>query len=126
MTGRRSRDKGARFEREVVNTFQAEGIVAERVPLSGAAGGKYIGDISVPVMGVDRTLECKKRADGFKEIYAWKADHYGVVIAADRKPALMVVTLEAFIDLVHAAEQWKRAETPGRQAEPADAQGRAA
>jgi Holliday junction resolvase len=114
--GKASRDKGARFEREVVNTFQSEGIAAERIPLSGAAGGKFVGDVSVPILGIDRTLECKKRADGFREIYGWLSEHYGLVIAADRKPALMVLTLERFIDILHAAEQFKSADVPGRAA----------
>ena len=35
--GKASRRKGDRFEREIVALFQAHGIAAERVPLSGAA-----------------------------------------------------------------------------------------
>src|SRR4051812_19739032 len=44
MSGRRSRDKGARVERAIVNALQTGGFAAERVPLSGAAGGRYSGD----------------------------------------------------------------------------------
>jgi Holliday junction resolvase len=39
MSGRRSRAKGARTERGVVNALKASGIAAVRVPLSGAFGG---------------------------------------------------------------------------------------
>ena len=45
MSGKASRDKGARREREFVKLLKKEGIKAERVPLSGACGGSYSGDI---------------------------------------------------------------------------------
>ena len=38
MSGRRSRGKGARTERSIVNALKANGIAAARVPLSGAVG----------------------------------------------------------------------------------------
>ena len=40
MSGRRSRSKGVRTERGIVNALQANGIAAVRVPLSGAVGGR--------------------------------------------------------------------------------------
>ena len=36
MSGRRSRGKGDRAERSIVNALKANGIAAVRVPLSGA------------------------------------------------------------------------------------------
>ena len=39
--GRMSRTKGGRVERELVNKLKESGIAAERVPLSGAAGGTF-------------------------------------------------------------------------------------
>lgn len=39
MSGRRSRDKGARVEREMVERHRNMRVACERVPLSGAAGG---------------------------------------------------------------------------------------
>jgi Holliday junction resolvase len=44
MSGRRSRSKGARTERGIVKVLQANGIAAVRMPLSGAAGGRFAGD----------------------------------------------------------------------------------
>ena len=44
MSGRRSRSKGARTERRIVNALQANGMAAVRVPLSGAVGGRFAGD----------------------------------------------------------------------------------
>ena len=71
MSGRRSRDKGAKVERAIVNALQAGGFAAERVPLSGAAGGRYSGEIVLPLLGRDLCLEAKARADGFRELYGW-------------------------------------------------------
>lgn len=105
--GRASRDKGARTEREAVRILQEHGLSAERVPLSGASGGRYAGDVSVPVLGVDRTLECKCRADGFKQIYAWLADNYGLILRADRAQPLIAIRLRDFAELAIAAGRWQ-------------------
>jgi Holliday junction resolvase len=54
MSGR-SRVKGARTERSIV----ASGIAAVRMPLSGAAGGRFAGDIVLPLMGRDLCVEVR-------------------------------------------------------------------
>ena len=41
--GSKERNKGLRVEREIVQKLKDVGIPAERVPLSGAAGGSYTG-----------------------------------------------------------------------------------
>ena len=105
--GKAQRDKGARFERHVVHVLQDHAIGAERVPLSGAAGGSYSGDVSMPLMGKDMTLECKKRKDGQKQIRAWLGDNYGLVLGADRKEDLVVIRLTDFAKLVACAEKGK-------------------
>jgi Holliday junction resolvase len=51
MSGHRSRSKGARTERSIVNALQASGIAAVRVPLSGSVGGRFAGDIVLPLVG---------------------------------------------------------------------------
>ena len=43
MSGRRSRSKGVRTERSIVNALKVSGIAAVRVPLSGAVGGRFAG-----------------------------------------------------------------------------------
>jgi len=48
MTGRRSRDQGARIERGIVRALMAQGFAAVRVPLSGVAGGRFAGDVVMP------------------------------------------------------------------------------
>jgi hypothetical protein len=60
--GRRSRDKGNRAERALVHLLQAAGFAAERIPLSGSAGGRFTGDITVPLLGLDRRVEVSAAA----------------------------------------------------------------
>jgi Holliday junction resolvase len=105
--GKASRDKGARGERLFVRLLQEQGIAAERIPLSGAAGGSFTGDITVPVMGIDRKFECKLRADGFKEIYKWLEGNTGLFLKSDRRTPLVVLRMSEFLDLLLTAEGHK-------------------
>jgi Holliday junction resolvase len=91
--GRKSRDKGNRTERAIVKSLQDRGFAAERIPLSGAAGGSFVGDISVPVCGIDRVVEVKCRANGFRELYSWLESRDFLIVKADRKEALVVVRM---------------------------------
>ena len=93
MSGRRSRTKGARTERSIVNALQANGIAAVRVPLSGAVGGRFAGDIVLPLMGRDLCVEVKARADGFRELYCWLNERDVLIVKADRQEPLVVVRL---------------------------------
>ena len=93
MSGRRSRSKGARTERSIVHALLANGIAAVRVPLSGAVGGRFGGDIVLPLMGRDLCVEVKARADGFRELYSWLDERDVLIIKADRQEPLVVVRL---------------------------------
>jgi len=97
--GKASRDKGCRFERSVVAVLQAAGLGGERIPLSGAAGGSFCGDITVPVNGIDRRLECKVRRSGFAQLYNWLPGNFALVIARDRSEPLVVMRLADFAAL---------------------------
>ena len=108
MTGGRSpRDKGNRAERVIVRLLQEAGLAAERVPLSGAAHGRFSGDISVPLLGVDRRVEVKVRADGFREIYKWIDGADLLILRADYRMPLVVMRLPLAIEIARTAEQNK-------------------
>jgi Holliday junction resolvase len=92
--GRRSRDKGNRAERAIVKFLQDRGFAAERVPLSGAAGGSYRGDLTVPILNVDRVVEVKVRANGFRELYGWLEDRDLLIVRADRQQPLVIIPLK--------------------------------
>lgn len=98
--GRRSKQKGDRMEREVVNRFLAAGVSSERVPLSGAAGGSYTGDLTVVVNNQDWLGECKARADGFRQQYDWLEGNRLLFLKADRRATLVCMTLEDFITII--------------------------
>ena len=68
MPGKHSRNKGAAYEREIVNCLKDNGIKAERIPLSGAMKGNYSGDIKLgPVLGY--IGECKRTKKKLTHIY---------------------------------------------------------
>ena len=92
--GKAPRDKGNRAERAIVRYLQDHGFAAERVPLSGSAGGSYFGDLIVPVLNVDRVVEVKVRANGFRELYRWLIDRDILIVRADRSEPLVVVPLK--------------------------------
>ena len=106
--GRASRQKGNRTERAIVRLLQEHGFAAERVPLSGAARGRFGGDVSVPVLGVDRRVEVKCRGDGFRELYKWLNGADLLIVRADRCEPLVVIPLKLAVEIAAAAEQHGR------------------
>jgi Holliday junction resolvase len=99
MSGKYSRNKGARFEREVVNFLKSEGMRANRVPLSGAMEG-FKGDVLVQTR-VDQPLmhfECKSLANGFKFVYESLGDNDALCIRADRQEPLIVLKLSKWTE----------------------------
>jgi len=105
--GRASRQKGNRAERALVRALQDRGFAAERVPLSGAAGGRYCGDLTVPLLGVDRTVEVKVRARGFAQLYDWLDGRDLLVVRADRRDPLVILPFKLAVAIAAAAERNK-------------------
>lgn len=105
--GKFSRDKGLRTERLVVNTAQEAGFAAERIPLSGSAGGRFACDVSMPLLGQELRGEVKCRAAGFIEIYKWLNGSDFLVIKADRQEPLVVVPLKFALRIAEIAERNK-------------------
>jgi Holliday junction resolvase len=103
--GRSSREKGNRFDRHLVRFFQDHGLASERVPLSGSAGGSYKGDLIVPILGRDRCIEAKHRADGFRELYTWLDQRDILIVKADRQDPLIVIRLRDAIEIAATAER---------------------
>jgi Holliday junction resolvase len=101
--GRKSRDKGNRAERAIVKFLQERGLAAERVPLSGSAGGSYLGDLTVPVIGVDRVIEVKVRAKGFSQLYDWLIDRDILIVRADRSEPLVILPLKLAAEIAAKA-----------------------
>ena len=95
----RSAEKGSRFERDCVHKLQALGIRAERVPLSGAAGGSYSGDLIVQ----GQRIECKTRKRAWLDLFGWLPGNHALFIKADRTDTLVVMSLETYAELLKGA-----------------------
>lgn len=101
MSGRHSRNKGAGYERELVNAFKGAGLVSRRVPLSGATSYAK-NDVEVDAgfaPGVTYSGECKRRESLpviFKEIEG--ADF--LAVRADHGETYIVMRLPMFVDLL--------------------------
>ena len=104
MSGRKPRDKGNRAERAIVRYLQDKGFAAERVPLSGAAGGSYLGDLSVPALGRDLCVEVKVRATGFTPFYAWLDKRDILIVKRDRSEPLVVLPMRLAAEFLAATE----------------------
>lgn len=91
-----------------MRALQDKGFAAERVPLSGSAGGRYCGDLTVPLLGVDRIVEVKVRARGFSQLYDWLEGRDLLVVRADRRKPLVVVPLKFALEVAIAAERGRR------------------
>lgn len=94
--GKASRDKGGRREREFVNHWRALEVRAERVPLSGAAGGSYTGDVDWYPLGRDEAplvgeIKARKEGAGFKTLTRWLGANDFLILHADHSERLYVV-----------------------------------
>lgn len=107
---RKSRDKGQRIEREIVQRHKDIGVHAERVPLSGAAGGSYTGDVLIHYRPLPNTsvlggyivptrkgppliaeVKARKNGSGFATIEGWLAENDVLFLRRDRADPLVVI-----------------------------------
>ncbi|TXH52878.1 MAG: hypothetical protein E6Q97_14530 [Desulfurellales bacterium] len=101
MSGRASKRKGSKIEREFVELHRALGLDAKRVPLSGAAAG-WKGDIKVIVRGREITGEVKARGDGsgFKTLKRWLGENDALFLREDRADGMVVLPMRTWAWLV--------------------------
>jgi hypothetical protein len=109
--GRSPRQKGNRAEAAIVRFLQSKGLSAQRVPLSGAAGGRFAGDVCVDLLGISRTLEVKARARAFGSIYRWLANADLLIVRADRREPLCILPLWLASEIAAEAEGLARKDT---------------
>ncbi len=104
--GKPSRDKGLRRERGVVELHRAQGVHAERVPLSGASRYRGNGaDIDVYARGRDAAplvAEVKARGDGmgFRTLERWLGDNDALFLWRDRAAPLVLLPLHVWLELL--------------------------
>lgn len=110
MSGKRSRDKGARREREMVHKLNALGVKAERVPLSGAVKFRNtestdldyypFGDSEAPWVS---EVKARANGEGFKTIESWLDDADTLFLMRDRQTPLVVLPWARFAELLMTA-----------------------
>ena len=106
--GKRSRDKGARVERKMVDWFESIGIKAQRVPLSGgmkmrnSLGEEFKDDLSCSLNGWLFRTEVKARAGakGWQTIKKWLGEADMLALIEDRTDPLMVIPWHIFTELI--------------------------
>jgi Holliday junction resolvase len=101
MNKRGSRIKGSRIEREIVQKHKDAGVFAERVPLSGAAGGSYSGDV---VIDHDLRAEVKARSggSGFQTLERWMGDNDLLFLRKDRAEPMVAMPWSTYEKLITA------------------------
>lgn len=82
--GKRARSSGARMEREAIQELAALGVQIEKLPVSGRGRARGRGG-DAHVEGLGR-VEIKGRAGGFRTIYRWLGDYFGLIVRAKAEP----------------------------------------
>ena len=102
MGGRASRQQGDRIERELVALHREAGVEAQRVPLSGAAGGLYSGDLVIQASTGQLKAEVKARAsgEGFKTLEGWLGGNDLLFLRRDRAAPLVVLPWPVYLRLL--------------------------
>ena len=96
--GRASKRKGSRVERLAVKLFNEIG-EARRIPLSGSIEG-WKGDIDIRINDKRFVAEVKGRANGWKQIDKWIAEHDMLLLKPDNKPFYVIFTEDSFKQFV--------------------------
>ena len=115
--GRFAKAKGDRLEREIVDLLRSHGLKAQRVPLSGAAGGSFTSDVVLTLQGKQFRIEAKHRGNGFQTIYSWLGNNDGLVIRADRQEPLICLPLKTIASLFSTLKDREEKEVSKRSAE---------
>ena len=97
--GKMQRNKGARVENELVHAHIDDGIPCQRVPLSGAAGGSFGGDL---VIAGRFRAEVKARAsgEGFTTLERWLGENDVLLLKRNRAAPLVVLPWNVYTKLM--------------------------
>lgn len=83
MIPRGPRRKGSRIEREIVQAHRDRGIHAERVPLSGAVGGSFTGDVVIAGR-LRAEVKARRSGSGFATLERWLGENDCLFLRRDR------------------------------------------
>lgn len=95
--GSKSREKGKRGERSIVNLFKRHGFFAQRILNSEAVGGDP-GDVKTSC--IDLPIEVKHRERIPKCLWEWLEGKGALAIKRNHYPWLIVMDAEEFVRLL--------------------------
>ena len=104
--GRSTRNKGLRVEREIVDRHKSLNIKAERVPLSGAAGGSFKGDVCIGDRPFRAEVKARKTGDGFKKLEQWLGDNDMLFLKRNNKLPMVTLSWDTYMILISQSEKW--------------------
>ncbi len=90
------------IEREVVNLHRERGIEAERVPLSGAAGGSFAGDVVI-AQRIRAEVKTRGNGSGFVTLEKWLGRNDALFLRRDRADPLVVLPARTWFALLDRA-----------------------
>jgi len=107
--GKFSRDKGARYERKIVNILRENNIDAARVPLSGSAGGNFAGDVDIRISGkkIRAEVKSRKNGSGFTTINKWLGDNDLLFCIANNQEPMAIMPMTTLIKLMSNDQELK-------------------
>jgi hypothetical protein len=106
VSGSRHRRKGSRIEREHVAALRELGLDAERVPLSGGAGGSFAGDVVIrlPIGELRAESKARKAGAGFATLGRWLGGLDLLILRRDRTAPMVVLPWSTFTRLLRACK----------------------
>lgn len=101
----RNKARGTRFEAEIRQKLEEAGYAPIPVGAqAGMHGANRAYDIAIPMKQAIRRGECKLRKEGFSQLYDWLEGNDFVFQRAPRKPALITMRLDQFLELISETE----------------------
>ena len=108
MAKSKSAEKGYRAEAEIKNRLIDAGIPAERVPISGAAGGNYSGDLIIDGR-LQAEIKARGTGAGFALMERWLEGNDVLITKRDRAEPFVSLSWQTFLDLMRNSDAgpWK-------------------
>ena len=101
MSGRRSADKSTCIERASARVVQGQRVAAANI------GRMYkpVAERSMSFLSSDTTIEVKRRATGFAQLYDWLNDRDVPIGKADRQEPLEVLRMSLAAEIAKAGNE---------------------
>ena len=103
--GRSSRNKGSRVEREMVHLHLDAGVPCERVPLSGAVGGSWSGDLKILGGQLRAEVKARRGGSGFSTMEGWLKGNDLLILKRDRSEPFVAMNWDTYIQLLHCFQR---------------------